>query len=150
MCRLVQTANSLVVCKVSFNVVMLRLCIRQLQAVKLHSLLALTSQFLEYFPFCFFAAHLTSSDAKANPSPESFQEKETSVQWYITNNSMFHFDFSWDFFFFPFGLYFCSAGSPNGVYVGADTFFAEYLPIAKLPGLIHFILLILEAMQPTG
>lgn len=100
MCRLVQTANSLVVCKVSFNVVMLRLCIRQLQAVKLHSLLALTSQFLEYFPFCFFAAHLTSSDAKANPSPESFQEKETSVQWYITNNSMFHFDFSWDFFFF--------------------------------------------------
>lgn len=58
---------------------------------------------------------------------------------------MFHFDFSWEFLF-------ClvSVRCPSGLYVEAHMFFAQYLPVAKLPGLIHFILSILEATEPTG
>lgn len=63
---------------------------------------------------------------------------------------MFHFVFSWEFLFCLVFVYLCSAESPNGEYVEAHIFFAQYLPVAKLPGLIHFIQPILEATDSTG
>lgn len=79
-----------------------------------------------------------------------FRKGETLTQWYITSSSMFHFDFSWEFLFCLVPVCSCSAESPNGTYVEAHIFFAQYLPVAKLPGLIHFILPILEATEPAG